>query len=198
MKKILWAVMAFLSLAIAAYAWVSVASPDSRAPFVADLFSEKALRTAGHLGAGGIALVTGALQFNTGLRQRRPRAHRSFWLRLPGCILGRIGLSRICSCPRRGVRAASQMDDPKFCLMPGGGNAAYLHPCVLDIRSDIRRGLSVDRLALLGAKPCRRRVVHHSQLPGPDFTCGLGVSFGAVSPLPFTLNVAERKGPSAK
>ena len=69
--------MACLALAIAGYAWVSVASPDSRAPFVADLFSEKALRTAGHLGAGGIALVTGALQFNTGLRQRRPRVHRT-------------------------------------------------------------------------------------------------------------------------
>jgi uncharacterized membrane protein len=77
MRKILWVVMTFLALAVAAYAWVGITSPGSRGAFLADLFSEKALRTATHLGAGGIALIAGALQFNTGLRQGRPRVHRA-------------------------------------------------------------------------------------------------------------------------
>jgi len=67
--------MAVLAALVAAYAFTSIAVPSLRSPFVADLFSVKALRTLAHLGAGGVALVAGAFQF-TGLRFSAPIVHR--------------------------------------------------------------------------------------------------------------------------
>lgn len=81
-RKALWGLMAMLATLVAGYAFTSIAAPSLRSPFVADLFSEKALRTMAHLGAGGIALVVGAFQF-TRLRFNAPRAHR---------VLGRVYL----------------------------------------------------------------------------------------------------------
>lgn len=68
--------MTLSAVLVAAYAFASIAVPGLRTPFVADLFSNRALRTAGHLGAGGIAIIAGALQFNTRLRFESPRIHR--------------------------------------------------------------------------------------------------------------------------
>ena len=55
--------------------------PDVRSPFVSDLFSAKGVRALGHLGAGGLAIFTGALQFSTKLRFGSPHVHR---------LLGRV------------------------------------------------------------------------------------------------------------
>lgn len=81
-RKAAWGLTAVLAMLVAAYAFISIAAPGLRSPFVSNLFSEKALRTMAHLGAGGIALVAGAFQF-TRLRFSAPRVHR---------LLGRVYL----------------------------------------------------------------------------------------------------------
>ncbi len=73
-----WGVMAAAAAAVAAYALTSLFVPQVRSPLLADLFSVKALRAAGHLAAGGVAIVAGAFQFNVRLRLSRPSVHR--WL----------------------------------------------------------------------------------------------------------------------
>lgn len=81
MRKLGWIVMTFLALLVAIYAIASATVASIRAPFVADLFANKPLRSFGHLAFGGAALASGAVQFHTGLRVRRPDVHR---------LLGRI------------------------------------------------------------------------------------------------------------
>ena len=70
-----WAVMSLLALGVAGYAFAGVAG--FRSPFVEALFAEKALRAFGHLAAGGVAIIAGALQFSTRLRFDRPVVHRT-------------------------------------------------------------------------------------------------------------------------
>lgn len=69
-------VMAFLAVAVAAYALAGALVPDIRGEFLNTLFSEKGLRIFGHLVAGGTALAVGAFQFNSTLRRNRPAVHR--------------------------------------------------------------------------------------------------------------------------
>lgn len=76
LRKVSWGTMAVFATLISLYALVSAFAPGLRSPFVQDLFSEKALRALGHMGAGGFALAAGALQFSTRLRVRKPRVHR--------------------------------------------------------------------------------------------------------------------------
>lgn len=76
-----WGLMTVLATLVAAYAFTAIALPGFRPPFIADLFAEKALRMLLHLAPGGIAIVTGALQFNTRLRFGAPHIHR---------VLGRV------------------------------------------------------------------------------------------------------------
>jgi len=84
-RKLSWGVMLALACVVALYALVTASVGGLRTPFVADLFATKALRAAAHLGAGGVALVTGALQFSTHIRFGRPRAHRGLgWAYLAG------------------------------------------------------------------------------------------------------------------
>ena len=82
-RKVGWGIMLVLATLVAVYAFLGVGFPTLRSPFVADLLSAKALRTMGHLGAGGVAIVTGGLQFSLRLRFETPRVHR---------VLGRIYL----------------------------------------------------------------------------------------------------------
>ena len=76
LRKVAWVTMAVCAVLIALYAFVSAFVPPLRSPFVQDLISEKALRAFGHMGAGGLALAAGALQFNTRLRVQRASVHR--------------------------------------------------------------------------------------------------------------------------
>jgi uncharacterized membrane protein len=68
--------MTLLASLVGAYALTNVIAPGLRTDFVAELFSAKTMRTIGHLGGGGIAIVAGALQFSTRLRFETPRVHR--------------------------------------------------------------------------------------------------------------------------
>ena len=75
-RKGSWGLMTVLAGLVAAYAFMLVAMPGLRPPFAEALFSEKSLRTFGHLGAGGVAIVTGAVQFSTRMRFQSPHLHR--------------------------------------------------------------------------------------------------------------------------
>ena len=68
--------MTFLSIAVAGYAISLVALPETRNPFVAELFANKAFAAHAHMLGGAIALVTGAFQFNKTLRARYLAWHR--------------------------------------------------------------------------------------------------------------------------
>jgi uncharacterized membrane protein len=77
MNRASWFIMLMLATAVAAYALSLAIVPELRPDFVSVLFDHKPLRAFFHLFAGGTALATGALQFNTGLRERRPSLHRT-------------------------------------------------------------------------------------------------------------------------
>lgn len=76
MKKGSWMAVTALAVLVAVYALVSLAVPGLRSPFVGDLMSARLLRTIGHLGAGGVAIVAGAFQFSARLRFESPHVHR--------------------------------------------------------------------------------------------------------------------------
>ena len=71
-----WGLMTVFATLIGAYALANALVPGLRTPFVAELFASRAARAFGHMGFGGIALFTGALQFSTRLRFDRPATHR--------------------------------------------------------------------------------------------------------------------------
>ena len=77
LRKVSWGVMTLLAALVAAYAVGNALVPTVRGGFVEELFAAKALRSFGHMAAGGVALAVGALQFSTRLRVRRPVVHRS-------------------------------------------------------------------------------------------------------------------------
>lgn len=81
-----WGLMLILATGVAAYALVGAFVPSFRSPFVDSLFAEKPARALGHLAAGGIAIVTGAFQFSSRLRTRRPATHR---------LLGKVYLGTV-------------------------------------------------------------------------------------------------------
>jgi hypothetical protein len=76
MRKGSWMAITALAWLVGVYALVGIAVPGLRSPFLADLISARSLRTVGHLGAGGVAIVAGAFQFSARLRFESPRVHR--------------------------------------------------------------------------------------------------------------------------
>jgi uncharacterized membrane protein len=80
-KRFGWLVMALLALGVASYAVAVLAMDHVRSHFVVSLFARAPLPVILHLVGGATALVCGALQFNTRLRQRHRKVHR---------VLGRI------------------------------------------------------------------------------------------------------------
>jgi len=75
-RRAAWGVMVVLAVAVGAYALAVALAPGLRSSFVEALFREKALRAAGHLTAGGVSIVAGAVQFSGRLRVERPAVHR--------------------------------------------------------------------------------------------------------------------------
>lgn len=72
-----WGVMTLLAALVASYALANAFVPAVRGAFVVDLFDQKSLRSFGHMAFGGIALLTGAVQFSTRIRFDRPALHRT-------------------------------------------------------------------------------------------------------------------------
>ncbi len=68
--------MALLAVGVAAYALVSLLIPGARTGFVEELFVNTPIAIGLHLGGGAIAIVLGALQFSTKLRNRYLSVHR--------------------------------------------------------------------------------------------------------------------------
>ena len=93
-----WSVMFLLTLVVASYALTSALVPGARDGFVADLFADKALRAFGHLAAGGVVIVAGALQFSTRIRWRWPSVHRGLgFAYLVGVLVS--GISAVAMAP---------------------------------------------------------------------------------------------------
>ena len=192
-RKAAWATMTVSAMLIALYAVATTLVPGLRGPFVAELVSRAGFRAFGHMGAGGVALAVGALQFSTGIRLRRPRTHR------------RLGLTYVVAVWTSGVAAVllapvSSGGLPAHygfgllgVLWLGTSGVAYLRARAHDyeahrewmIRSyalclaavtlriylpvsaiaahSVRGGVSGHRLDVLGAQPRRRGVVLRSQ-----------------------------------
>ncbi len=75
-RSISWLVMTLLALGVAGYAVVSLLNPGARSGFVENLFANTPIAIGLHLGGGAIAIVLGALQFSTKLRNRYLSVHR--------------------------------------------------------------------------------------------------------------------------
>lgn len=73
-----WYAMAVLALLVAGYAFAMAFVPGWRHPLVRDMFAQRPLASWGHFAGGGTALVAGALQLHTRLRNRWLELHR--WL----------------------------------------------------------------------------------------------------------------------
>lgn len=73
-----WLVMALLAFGVAGYATALLLAPHARNPFDVALFARMPTVVLLHLAGGAIALASGALQINPGLRRRFPGFHR--WL----------------------------------------------------------------------------------------------------------------------
>ncbi|MDJ0908585.1 MAG: DUF2306 domain-containing protein [Woeseiaceae bacterium] len=75
-RSISWFVMTLLAVGVAGYAVVSLVVPGARTGFVEELFADTPIAIGLHLGGGAIAIVLGALQFSTTLRNRYLAVHR--------------------------------------------------------------------------------------------------------------------------
>lgn len=71
-----WSILAFLAMAVAAYAIAVVIAAPIRPPIVRDLLANWPLAAPAHFLGGAVALVLGALQMNSRLRTRYRVAHR--------------------------------------------------------------------------------------------------------------------------
>lgn len=68
--------MTLLAVGVAGYAVISLMAPGARSGFVDNLFFNAPLATALHLAGGAVAIVLGALQFSTKLRNTYLPVHR--------------------------------------------------------------------------------------------------------------------------
>jgi uncharacterized membrane protein len=78
MKSVGWLFMALLALAVAGYAFAILFSPDLRPAHIQILLVERPIATYAHFMGGAVALVTGAFQLSSWLRNRFLGVHR--WL----------------------------------------------------------------------------------------------------------------------
>ena len=77
-RKLGWGVMTILAALVAVYAGAALVTPAARTPFVQNLFDTVLVAVSLHLAGGMVAIVVGAFQVNSRLRQRFLPAHR--WL----------------------------------------------------------------------------------------------------------------------
>ena len=78
LSRVAWSAMTLLAIGVAGYAVAALLSDSLRTSFIDDLFINLPLATTAHLAGGAIALVTGALQVSTTLRNKYLDLHR--WL----------------------------------------------------------------------------------------------------------------------
>lgn len=71
-----WWPLMILAVLVAAYALAALAVPGVRPPLLQQLVARAPLALVAHLGGGALALVIGALQVHTRLRNQRPGLHR--------------------------------------------------------------------------------------------------------------------------
>jgi hypothetical protein len=77
-KALAWLGMTLLAFAVAGYAITMLFAPEFRPTFIRTLFAERPVAAFAHFMGGAIALVAGAFQLNSRLRNRFIGAHR--WL----------------------------------------------------------------------------------------------------------------------
>jgi hypothetical protein len=78
MKSFAWFWMTLLAFAVAGYAGAMLFAVQFRPELVRTLFDERPMFAFAHFGGGAIALVTGAFQLNSKLRNRFIAVHRWF------------------------------------------------------------------------------------------------------------------------
>jgi len=79
--------MTLLAIGVGAYAAAALFSDVLRTPFVQNLFTLRPLAIGAHLAGGTVALVLGAFQVNSKLRQRKLPMHRWFGRIYVGAVL---------------------------------------------------------------------------------------------------------------
>lgn len=75
-QQFLWITMLLASIGVAGYAITLILTPDIAPPFLREGLSNRELRYYFHFIGGGIALISGALQFNRTIRTKWPSIHR--------------------------------------------------------------------------------------------------------------------------
>ena len=75
-KALAWPLVALSALAVAVYAALIIIVADLRPAFVENILTASPAPTYLHIGFGAVAILSGALQFNTALRQRNLSLHR--------------------------------------------------------------------------------------------------------------------------
>ena len=93
MRKFLWGLMTFLSVAVAGYGWAFLYSSGFvEGGVMAYHFAERPLAVILHFGFSPLALFLGGFQFLASVRKNRPAIHR--WvgrIYVASCLLGAIG-----------------------------------------------------------------------------------------------------------
>lgn len=86
-----WSIMMLLAFSVSAYALAMLLVPQIRSSFVLSLFSAFPKFTWIHLFGGGIAMVAGALQLNSSIREKYLSLHRQLGrLYVAGVLFGGI------------------------------------------------------------------------------------------------------------
>ncbi len=91
LRKSLWLIMTLLAVAVGSYAVAISLFSGIRTSFVREIFLETPVSAVSHFSGGGIALIVGAFQLNSRLRNGFLKAHR--WLGrlyLAGVLIGGI------------------------------------------------------------------------------------------------------------
>jgi Predicted membrane protein (DUF2306) len=76
MQRLAWITMTILALVIAGYAGAILVAPALRSTFILNIFARTPVAVAAHIGGGLVAIILGAFQVNSRLRDRFLPVHR--------------------------------------------------------------------------------------------------------------------------
>lgn len=162
-----WYLMAVLASLVAVYAFAVSFEPAWRPPLVRELFAQRPLPAWGHFLGGAVALVTGAAQLNTRLRNRWLGLHR--WLGRTYAVAVAIGgLAALAMAPHAvtGTLAASGFAVLALCWL--GTTALAVH-AIRRRRMAEHRDWMVRSYALTLAAVTLRIYLPLSQVAGISF-----------------------------
>lgn len=175
--------MTVLALLVAGYAYGVSFVPEWRPPLVRELFAQRALPAWGHFVGGGTALLVGAFQFVTRLRNRWPGLHR--WMgRGYAVAVGVAGCSALALAPHAmtGGFAAAGFGSLGICWL---ATTALAVVAIRRRRIAVHRNWMIRSYALTLAAVTLRIYLMSSQLAGISFA----VAYPAIAWLCWVLNL---------